>query len=100
MKKILLLVVLPIFISIMGVMLWRVGLHTRDMMREQGASSVRSAVLQAAVQCYAVEGAYPPSLTYLEENYGLQINREAYQVTYLTFASNVMPDIMVQAKRS
>ena len=32
------------------------------------------AVQQSALQCYTVEGAYPPNLEYLEENYGLRVN--------------------------
>ena len=34
-------------------------------------------------------------MEYLEENYGIQIDRERYYVFYEGFASNVMPDITV-----
>ena len=44
-------------------------------------------------QCYAIEGRYPPSVEYLEENYAVQINRKKYNVFYDGFASNVMPEI-------
>ena len=50
---------------------------------------------RASVQCYAIEGRYPPSVEYLEENYGVMINRKKYHVFYDGFASNVMPDITV-----
>ena len=49
----------------------------------------------ASVQCYAIEGRYPPSVEYLEENYGVQINRKKYNVFYDGFASNVMPEINI-----
>lgn len=62
---------------------------------EQALSSVKNTVIKSAVQCYAVEGSYPQSLSYLEENYGLQLNHKRYIVTYDVFASNVLPEVMV-----
>lgn len=59
------------------------------------AQALRQAVLQAAVQCYAVEGSYPASLDYLEENYGLLVNHDRFIVTYEAFASNLMPQVNV-----
>lgn len=64
-------------------------------LREQGAESVREAVLQAAAQCCAVEGSYPHNLSYLEEHYGLTVNRDDYAITYEAFASNVAPSVVV-----
>ncbi len=61
----------------------------------EGEETLRSAIARAVVQCYAIEGRYPPSVEYLEENYGIQIDRERYYVFYEGFASNVMPDITV-----
>ena len=51
--------------------------------------------LSAAMQCAAVEGAYPASLKYLEEHYGLIVNHSDYAVTYEAFASNVPPSVVV-----
>lgn len=56
---------------------------------------VRDAVKNAALTCYAVEGAYPDDLEHLREYYGLGYNEERYAVYYDAFASNVMPDIRV-----
>ena len=67
-------------------------------LREQGAVSVRNAILNSAKQCCAIEGAYPSSLAYLEENYGLVVNRADYAITYEVFADNVMPNVVVLAK--
>ena len=61
----------------------------------QSAVSVKDAVLRSAVQCYAVEGAYPNSLAYLEDHYGLVINHERYIVSYKAFASNIAPNVRV-----
>lgn len=70
----------------------------RSDLTEDSAYAIRSAVRRSALQCYVVEGVYPPSLSYLEENYGLQINRDDYYVTYDAFASNLPPTVTVLAK--
>lgn len=56
---------------------------------------VQDAVRSAVLTCYAVEGAYPTSLDYLKEHYGLAYNEDAYLVIYDAFASNIMPTIRV-----
>ena len=73
------------------------GQVSRDM-DAQAAAALKDSVVQAAVQCYAVEGAYPESVDYLEQNYGLYINHKRYIVSYSAFASNVMPDVQVLEK--
>lgn len=55
----------------------------------------RQAVRQAAVSCYAVEGAYPASYEDLKARTGLAVNEEKYAVFYEIFASNIMPEITV-----
>lgn len=52
-------------------------------------------IKRAAVECYALEGFYPPSIDYLTERYGLVIDSERYFVAYQYIASNLMPDITV-----
>ncbi len=65
---------------------------------QQSRDSVKQAVLEGAIQCYAVEGAYPPNLEYLEENYGLLVDHAQYVVSYDCFASNVLPDVRVLSR--
>jgi len=78
-----------------GVMLLkRVDRVTADAETEM----VRSAVHAAALTCYAVEGAYPQDLDYLQKHYGLAYDDEIYLVAYDAFASNIMPDIMVMVR--
>lgn len=62
---------------------------------EQGALSVKEAVLDSAIQCASVEGSYPSELSYLEDNYGLSINHNEYIVVYVCFASNSVPSVSV-----
>ena len=61
-----------------------------------GAEPARRA--DAAVQCYALEGAYPQSLSYLEENYGVQVNHSRFIVSYEAYASNQLPAVAVLEK--
>ena len=49
----------------------------------------------AALTCYAVEGAYPDSLDYLRDHYGLAYDQDRYYVSYDAFASNLVPEIHV-----
>ena len=62
---------------------------------QKGEESLRRAVTRASVQCYAIEGRYPPSVEYLEEHYGIVVDTDRYAVFYDGFASNLMPDITV-----
>lgn len=62
---------------------------------EQGAQTLRESILDAAVQCYAIEGQYPPSVDYLKDNYGITINDDTYTVYYEVFAPNVAPTVEV-----
>lgn len=72
-----------------------------SLMRLQGSTRdrefdiLKNAIEDASVECYATEGMYPPSIEYLEENYGVQIDRTKYDVFYSGFASNVAPDITI-----
>ena len=56
---------------------------------------VYDAVHNAALTCYAVEGAYPDDLDYLKSNYGLVYDESTYIVDYDAFASNLLPEIYV-----
>ena len=56
---------------------------------------VRDAVKNAALTCYAVEGAYPDSVEYLRKHYHLAYDEDRYMITYDAFASNMIPDIWV-----
>ena len=62
---------------------------------EEGRQQLENALRRAAVACYAAEGVYPPTIEYLQEHYGVQIEEEHYLVFYDIFANNLMPDITV-----
>lgn len=62
---------------------------------QEGLRQLEEALRRGCVACYATEGAYPPDLEYLEEHYGVQVDRERYNVFYDVFAANLMPGITV-----
>jgi hypothetical protein len=62
------------------------------------ATTVEQAIEAAAIQCYAIEGSYPPTIDYLVEHYGLVVNEDAYYYHYDAFASNILPVIAVYKK--
>lgn len=65
--------------------------------RQQGESlkQLDRSVRKAVMLCYATEGVYPPSVTYLQEHYGIQIDEEKYTVFYEIQGDNMMPVITV-----
>lgn len=62
---------------------------------KQEADGLRRAVIRSAVLCYALEGFYPDTLAYLEDNYGITYDEDKYVVSYEVIGSNLMPDVMV-----
>lgn len=59
------------------------------------ADSLKQAITRSAVHCYAMEGRYPESLDYLQEQYGIEWDETRYTVDYEIFGSNMMPSITV-----
>lgn len=57
--------------------------------------SLETALTRAITHCYAVEGYYPPSLAYLEDNYGLTYNKDLFFVDYQPVASNMRPNVTI-----
>lgn len=52
-------------------------------------------VRRAAVQCYALEGFYPPSLDYLAQHYGVRTDDRRFFIDYRFVAANLMPEISI-----
>ena len=70
--------------------------HVGTVQSREETTIVRDAVRQAAITCYAVEGAYPDSVEYLREHYQLAYDEDRYAVTLDAFASNLIPDIYIE----
>lgn len=69
-----------------------------DISRKQATSSVRESIVTAALQCAAVEGSYPSSLSHLEHYYGLTVNHNDYIINYEWLADNIPPSVTVTAR--
>ena len=65
----------------------------RDRNGEQQLAVQKKAIERAAVLCYALEGFYPPKIEYLEEKYGLIVDRNRFFIVYRAFGSNIRPEI-------
>lgn len=74
--------------------------HLRDGQAREGRQQLEDALRRSCVACYASEGIYPPSLAYLQEHYGVQIDESRYTVFYEVYADNLMPEITVLEKKS
>lgn len=75
-----------------------IGLSSSKLGEKVSAETLRiaeNAITKAAVQCYALEGFYPPDLAYLVENYGIAINEDVIYVDYIHIGSNLLPDVTV-----
>lgn len=67
----------------------------RDTAGSSQLDSLRQAILRSAVHCYAMEGAYPESLDYIREHYGIDWDKTKYVVDYEITGANLMPDVTV-----
>ena len=77
-----------------ALVLWST-LRTTEQDIEQQARAIEDAVSERALQCYVIENAYPESLAYLEDNYGLTVNKEDFKIVYTPYAENLPPDVKV-----
>lgn len=67
---------------------------------EKQQESLETALQRSIVQCYAVEGMYPPSLNYLKEHYGLTYDESVFLVDYESMGSNLTPEVTVLRKKN
>lgn len=60
--------------------------------------NLETALRRSIMQCYAIEGTYPPSLGYIEENYGFFYDTDKFYIDYAAIGSNIMPDVTILQK--
>ncbi len=85
---------LGLFLGIFAILL--VGLQSaQEESRLEGLRIVEESIHRSIVTCYAIEGVYPDTLSYLQEHYNLVVDESKYYVQYEIFASNIMPQITV-----
>ena len=88
------LIALCVMALMVGAFYGAATLNARQATQEQRAL-LEDAITRALVTCYAVEGRYPSTLSYLEEHYGVDIDTEHYAVFFSSFADNVLPTVRV-----
>lgn len=81
----------PVILIIFWILLGSVDQSTLDRQKD----SLQHAIDRDIIHCYAVEGFYPPSLSYLEEHYGLTYNKELFFVDYRPVGSNMRPEVTI-----
>lgn len=59
---------------------------------------LEKALNRSITQCYALEGMYPASLSYLEDNYGLTYDKAHFYIDYQYIGSNLRPDATIIEK--
>ena len=62
---------------------------------EHEKTILSNALNRSITQCYALEGTYPYSLSYLEEHYGLTYNKEHFFIDYQYIGGNLRPDVTI-----
>lgn len=62
---------------------------------KQEMSNLEEAVRKDMTLCYALEGFYPATVTYMEEHYGLTYNKDKYVIDYEYTGSNLMPEVLI-----
>ncbi len=88
------IITVVIFVAVMVMFFLAVDASGRSSIAKQ-QQSLESALNRDIVQCYAIEGRYPPSLEYLEQHYGLTYDKTTFFVDYLPIAGNLYPDVTV-----
>lgn len=71
--------------------------RTGSTVTDEQLKLLRDSLYSAAVNGYAVTGRYP-TLSEIQENYGVIIDETLFDVYYYSFASNVIPEITVRIR--
>jgi len=88
--------VLPVLFTVAIMIMIVFGLRqTSESSSAEGLRILEDSIRRAAVMSYAIEGRFPESLTYIEENFGIHIDRTRYVVHYRVFGTNILPEIVV-----
>ena len=70
-------------------------MQSQEQKEEQ--ASLDQAMRRCITSCYALEGFYPPSLSYMKEHYGLHYDEDLFFVDYRPVASNIRPSYFIIA---
>ena len=85
-----------IIISVAGYLIFSMAAAGEANLEKQ-ASRAKEAIDKALVQCYALEGSYPPNVKRLAD-YGVIIDEDKFFYDYDMFATNIKPSVAVILK--
>lgn len=94
-----LIVSIAIFVILFGCFWFGISSFS-DKASSQEAQTLQTAVNRGIAHCYAIEGAYPESLEYLKDNYGLIYDEDRFFIDYQVLGSNIMPDVTIIDKEA
>lgn len=84
---------LVLLVVLVGFALWTDSLEGTN--RSQERQIMERAMNRSITQCYALEGSYPSSLSYLQDNYGFTYNEEHFFIDYHYIGGNLRPDVTI-----
>ncbi len=91
---------LPLVAFMILLILFLQGIHSiENTTKAKQQESLETAIARSISQCYAVEGAYPPSIAYLEEHYGITYDSDHFLVDYEYYGNNLLPEVTVLPKQ-
>lgn len=92
-------VLCPLLLAVAVLLLFLFGFFRMSgTAEEERQQALERAVRKSLVSCYAIEGAYPDSLSYLEEHYGLQIDHSGVSWTTSPSATTSGPQSRLSAR--
>lgn len=93
--------VLIMFLAVLAAVfcLYKAANKMGNNQQAESLKQLESSIRKATMTCYATEGVYPPTIQYLKDNYGIQVDESRFVVFYEIFGSNVMPGITVMERQ-
>jgi len=88
--------ILPVIFTVVIMVMVISGLRqTESASNAEGLRILEDSIRRAVIINYAIEGRYPASIEYIEEHFGIHIDRSRYAVHYIIHGSNLLPTIAV-----
>jgi len=88
--------ILPVLFTAIIIVMVFLGLRqTSASSNDEGLRILEDSLHRAIVVNYAIEGRYPESIEYIEERFGIYIDRTRFIVHYRIFAPNILPEVTV-----
>jgi len=88
--------VLPVLFTFSVILFIVMALHRTEIAsRDEGLRILEDSLRRAVVMNYAIDGRYPESVEYIEEKFGIHIDRTRFVVHYSIFAPNIFPEIRI-----